>query len=963
VEYQPASQPLDSRDLAGRQLLVVGADYRATDTASTIDRLFETGRYDDIQVNVESGQGGVNITLITKPAWFVGNISIKGRLSNPPDREQIVNATRLTLGVPFRQEDLAQAEDSVHRLLRNNGFFEHRLQVETEDEPDLEQRDVRFVIDLGPRAKYTQPRFTGETLLSDDTLTRATGWKLKFIGWWRRATQNRTRNGVTGVLRRYGKDKRLTAEARITDRQYDPATKRLKATLDVNAGPQVDVRSVEGHVSNRVLKRYVPVFQEQRVYRDLLVDGANNLRNYLQSRGYFDAQVDFRERDEDADHLIVEYVIVRGEHHRLTHIEIQGSRYFSEDDLRERMFLRPSGLIRFRSGRYSGAFLKRDEENITNLYESNGFRDVKVTGVVEDDYRGKQGDVAVRMVVDEGTQWRVSKLSFSGFESLPTQDLKNELSSVEGQPFSEVSVAADRTLILTEYQQAGFPDADFQWDSAPADEPHKVNLTYRVSEGRRQFIRKVILSGIQTTRRGLVERNLHLNPGDPLSLVAMANAQRNLYQLGVFSRIDMAPQNPNGAEEYKYVLYNFTEASRYTIAAGFGAEVARFGGTSSDLTAPSGSTGFSPRVSLDLTRLNFLGLGHSISLRSRVSNLEQLGSVNYLAPRFRNVEGRNITFTLLYDLSRDVRTFSSRREEASVQISQQLSKPSSLLLRFAYRHVNTTDVVIPSLLIPQLLQPVRIGMLSLSYVQDRRDDRSDTHRGLYNIVDAGLASSAFGSSRTFGRVLIRSASYHSLTKNVVLARETTLGIIVPFHVPVGFTSDNVIPLPERFFGGGGITHRGFPENQAGPRDVGVPQGPGGLPSEPTGLPLGGNAVFFNSIELRFPLLGDNIGGVVFHDAGNVYHNLRDISFRVSQHDPADFDYMVHAAGFGIRYRTPLGPVRADLAYSINPPSYNGFPGTVQDLLACGAPGSNTACHSQLNQISHFQFFFSIGQTF
>jgi len=963
VEYQPPSQPLDSRDLSGRQLLVVGADYRAADAASTIDRLFETGRYDDIKVNVETGQGGVNITLITKPAWFVGNISIKGRLSNPPDQEQIVNATRLTLGVPFRQEDLAQAEDSVHRLLRNNGFFEHRLQVETEDEPDLEQRDVRFVIDLGPRAKYTQPRFTGETVLSDDTLTRATGWKLKFIGWWRRVTQNRTRNGVTGVLKRYGKDKRLTAEARITDRQYDPATKRLKATLDVNAGPQVDIRSVEGHVSNRVLKRYVPVFQEQRVYRDLLVDGANNLRNYLQSRGYFDAQVDFRERDDDADHLIIEYVIVQGEHHRLTRIEIQGSRYFSEDDLRERMFLRPRGLIRFRSGRYSGAFLKRDEENITNLYESNGFRDVKVTGVVEDDHRGKEGDVAVRMVVDEGTQWRVSKLSFSGFESLPTQDLKNELSSVEGQPFSEVSVAADRTLILTEYQQAGFPDAEFQWDSAPADEPHKVNLTYRVSEGRRQFIRKVILSGIQTTRRGLVERNLRLNPGDPLSLIAMANAQRNLYQLGVFSRIDMAPQNPNGAEEYKYVLYNFTEASRYTMAAGFGAEVARFGGTSSDLTAPAGSTGFSPRVSLDLTRLNFLGLGHSISLRSRVSNLEQLGSVNYLAPRFRNVEGRNITLTLLYDLSRDVRTFSSRREEASIQISQQLSKPSSLLLRFAYRRVNTTDVVIPSLLIPQLLQPVRIGMLSLSYVQDRRDDRSDTHRGLYNTVDAGLASSAFGSSRTFGRVLIRSASYHPLTKNVVLARETTLGIIIPFHVPAGFTSDNVIPLPERFFGGGGITHRGFPENQAGPRDIGVPQGPGGLPSEPTGLPLGGNAVFFNSIELRFPLLGNNIGGVLFHDAGNVYHNLRDISFRVNQHDPADFDYMVHAAGFGIRYQTPLGPVRADLAYSINPPSYNGFPGTVQDLLACGAPGSNTACHSQLNQISHFQFFFSIGQTF
>ena len=963
VKYEPAAQPLDPRDLASRQLLMAGGDYRASDAAFTIDRLFETGRFGDIQVDVEPAPGGVNVVLITQPAWFVGKISIQGKLSNPPDREQLVNATRLSLGTPFRPEDLATAEDSVHRLLRNNGFYEHQLRVETEDNPDLEQRDVRFVIDLGPRAKYAQPRFTGQTVLSDDTLTRATGWKVKFIGWWRSVTQNRTRNGLTGILKRYQKDKRLTGEARITDRQYDPSTRRLNATLEVNAGPEVDVRSVEGHLSNRVLKRYVPVFQEQRVYRDLLVDGANSLRNYLQSKGYFDAQVDFRERQPDADHLIIEYVIVKGEHHRLTRIEIRGNHYFTEDDLRERMFLRPNGLLRFRSGRYSGAFLKRDEDSIASLYQSNGFRGVKVTGVVEDDDQGKPGDMVVRIVVEEGPQWTVSKLSFTGFNNLPIQDLKTQLSSVHGQPFSEVSVAADRTLILTQYQQAGFPDAQFQWDSTASDEPHEVNLTYRMTEGRRQFIRRVVLSGIETTRHSLVERNLLLQPGDPLSLVELANTQRRLYQLGVFSRIDMAPQNPNGTAEYKNVLYNFTEASRYTMAVGGGAEVARFGGTSSDLSAPAGNTGFSPRLSLDFTRLNFLGLGHSISLRSRLSNLEQLGSVNYLAPRFRNVDGRNITFTALYDLSRDVRTFSSRREEASIQISQRLSKPSSLLLRFAYRRVSTADVVIPSLLIPHLLQPVRIGMLSLTYVQDRRDNPADAHRGVYNSVDLGLASAAFGSSRTFARGLIRSASYYPLTRNVVLARETTVGIIIPFHVPAGFTTDDVIPLPERFFGGGGTTHRGFPENQAGPRDIGVPQGPGGTPSEPTGLPLGGNAVFFNSTELRFPLLGENIGGVLFHDAGNVYRTFRDISFRVNQHDPADFDYMVHAVGFGIRYRTPLGPVRGDLAYSINPPSYNGFPGTVQDLLACGPAGSSTACHSQLNQISHFQFFFSIGQTF
>lgn len=963
VVYDPPIQPLHPEDLAKRQLLKPGASFRAADAAATIDRLFETGRYDDIQITAEPATGGVTVRLLTQPVWFVGNVSVRGKLSNPPDREQLASTTSLNLGTDLRPEDINRAQQNLHRLLRNNGFYGHQVRVETQDQPDIQQRDVRFIVDLGPRARYAPPTIEGETVLSEDTIAKATGWRWRFIGLWRKVTQDKTRKGVSGILKRYGGEQRLTAEARITERRYDPDTERLHTTIEINAGPAVDISSVEDKVSNRVLKRYVPVFEEQRVYRDLLVEGANKLRDYLQSKGYFDAEVDFREREPDEDHLVIEYVIVRGERHKLIRVDIQGNRYFPEEDLRERMFLRTSGLVRFRQGRFSDVFLKRDEETIANLYKSNGFQDVNVTSSVEYDHHGKKGDVAIAIHVDEGPQWSVAKLSLLGFDSLSTEDLRSRLSSIEGQPFSEVNVAADRTLILTEYQESGFPDAQFQWNVSPGAEPNRVNVTYQVIEGRRQFIRQVVLSGLQTTSRRLVDPNLSLRAGDPLSLVQMANAQRKLYQLGVFGRIDMAIQNPTGAAEHKYVLYNFEEASRYSMAFGLGGEVARFGGTSSDLSRPAGATGFSPRVSADLSRLNFLGLGHSISLRGRVSNLEQLGSINYLAPRFRNVEGRNITLTVLYNVTRDVRTFSSHRQEASLQMSQQLSKPSSILVRFAYRRVTTGNVVIPSLLIPQLLQPVRIGMLSLSYIQDRRDDRADAHRGIYNTVDFGLASSAFGSSRSFARGLVRSASYHSLTKTVVLARETALGIIFPFRIPAGFTSTNVIPLPERFFGGGGISHRGFPENQAGPRDIGVPQGPGGMPSEPTGLPLGGNALLFNKTELRFPLLGANIGGVIFHDMGNVYRNPGNISFRVRQRDLTDFDYMIHAVGFGIRYRTPFGPVRADLAYSLNPPSFNGFKGTVQDLLACGAPGSSTACRSELNKISHFQFFFSIGQTF
>ncbi len=260
-----------------------------------------------------------------------------------------------------------------------------------------------------------------------------------------------------------------------------------------------------------------------------------------------------------------------------------------------------------------------------------------------------------------------------------------------------------------------------------------------------------------------------------------------------------------------------------------------------------------------------------------------------------------------------------------------------------------------------------MAFLSGNWVKDRRDNPADAHTGMYNTVDVGLAANVFGSQRDFGKILARNATYHRISKDWVLARQLTFGALLPYRIPNGVASADAVPLPERIFAGGSVSHRGFPENQAGPRDIGTPAGPGGIPSQPTGFPLGGNAVLISNIELRFPLIGENIGGVLFHDAGNVYSSLSNLSFRFHQRNDQDFNYMVHAAGFGIRYKTPVGPVRVDLAYSINPPRFLGFNGTTQQLLACNPnlPPSQLppACQSVPQRISHFQFFFSIGQTF
>jgi outer membrane protein insertion porin family len=958
IQFSPVEQPVAKSDIERAVTLKPNTPLRAVDVRESIERLFATGRYEDIQVDAEPASDGVIVRFITRNSWFVGRVSVDGKVSEPPNYGQMANATRLALGQPFREEDMSQAEAGVRKLLVSDGYYENQLQPRIEYDARTQQAHIHFIVDSGPRARYRAPNIQGNLKMAVNKVIAATKWKRRVIGGWWPVTQTRTRQGVENVRRKYEDQRRLMASVHLKSMDYDPDTRRVSPNLDIDAGPIVDIKAVGAKVSGKKLKQNIPVYEERAVDRDLLTEGQRNLRDEFQAAGYFEAEVEFKEQKLQNDREEIDYLINLGKRHQLVHLEIQGNHYFTTDSIRERMFMTPKSF-QFRRGRYSEALRRSDEKSIIELYNENGFRDVQVTTKVPDNYGGKVGDIAVIVVIDEGPQWFVSKLQVAGVQQPGARGIISTLSSSEGQPFSEFSVAADRDAILAYYFTNGFPNASFEWSSKPGAQPHQVELRFVIAEGSRQFVRDVLVEGLGATRPGLVARNLLLSAGDPLSPIRMADTQRRLYDLGIFATVDMAIQNPDGQAQRKYVVYDMEEAKKYSFDGGLGAEIGVIGGSQTSLVAPGGSTGFSPRVSFDITRLNFLGLGHTISLRTRISTLEKRGIVTYLAPRFRNHDNLDLSFTVLYDDTRDVNTFSAKREEGSVQLSQKLSKPSTILYRFSYRRVGVSNLKIDPNLVPLLSQPVRVGVLSANYIQDRRDDPTDAHKGIYNTVDLGLASNALGSQVNFVRGLARNATYHRIGKKIVLARELTFGDIIPYSYrsqpcPLGTVTCNsatdtldAVPFPERFFSGGGDSHRGFPVNQAGPRDL------------KTGFPIGGTALLFNKTELRFPLIGDNIGGVLFHDAGNVYSTLGKVSFRVQQRNLQDFDYMVHAVGFGIRYRTPIGPVRLDMAYSINPPRFFGCTGNIDQLLKCGTDPTLRTDHS----ISHFQFSFSIGQTF
>ncbi len=959
IQFDPAAQPLDAADLKSLVTLQEHAPLSMDDVRTTIQRLYATGVYGDIQVEAEPADGGVAIKIVTKNAWFVGRVEVQGTISDPPNAGQLVNAARLDLGTPYTEDKLAAATKNASKLLEDNGLYESHVEPRFTYDVVHEQVNITLQVISGPRARFTRPVLVGSDLkLPPEKIISATKWRrwppLQWmLGTWKPVTLTRVRNGVDGVGSAYQKDNRLETKVSLGGMKYDSDSKTAQPTLNITAGPKIEVKTVGAKISTKKVREYAPIYEEHTVDTDLLVEGQRNLKNYLQAEGYFDAEVEFKQQRVRNDQAEIDYLINPGSRHKLVYIGISGNHYFRTEVLRERMYLQAATLLQYRHGRYSQELLRRDEDSIKNLYRSNGFADASVTSRVEDNYRGKPGDLAASIEIHEGPQYFVANLEVEGITQLDKKAVMAQLSSSPGQPFSEYNVAVDHDTILNRYFESGFPDATFEWSYTPAAKPHEVNLKYVIKEGKQQFVRQVLTDGLHVTRPKLVEQSLTLHEGDPLSPIKMTETQRKLYDLGIFSKVDTAVQNPDGDLDRKYVLYQMYEASRYSLTGGVGAEVARIGGCSNCLEAPAGQAGFSPRVELALSRLNMFGLGHTVTFSSRVSTLDRRALTNYSFPRFRGSDKLTLTFTALYDNTRDVRTFTGTRLEGSAQVSQKFSKAITFFYRYSYRRVGVSSLNISPLIAPQFAAPVRVGELSWNMILDRRDDPVDPHKGIYTTINLGLAEKWIGSQRNFLRFLGRNASYHELTKKLVLARETSFGDIYAFKY-IGNPLD-AIPLPERFFSGGGTSQRGFPENQAGPRD----------PS--TGFPLGGKALIFNQTELRFPLLGDNIGGVFFHDMGNVYSSISSHPFRLTQHGLNDFDYLEHAVGFGIRYRTPVGPVRIDLAYSINPPRFFGFKGTQQDLFNAGptpcAPGAPLANQCVVQGISHFQYFFSIGQTF
>jgi outer membrane protein insertion porin family len=970
--------------------------------ADSIRTLYKTGTYSYIAAREDPSAGGVRIDFVVREQLFFNQVIIRG-VDSPPSEASAAAAMSLTLGTPYRKEAV---EDGVTRLteaLHDEGLYQAEVHVETVPHHDTHELDVIVTVKSGPRAKIQTIQLTNGTEYTNEEII-----KLLSVKVGKPITSQRIQRGNERIHNFLVKKGHLSARASVRRGPYDKAANTIPLEVEITEGPRVQLVITGMKLSQGTLKKLVPIYQEGSVDVDLLEEGKRNIRERLERDGYFDASVDYATVTRDAQpkgnwkgtEEIITYKVERGDRHKLAGVEIAGNHYFNTDLLRSRLQIYGKGFAT--RGRFSRRLVENDRDSLLSLYQSNGFLDAKVEAQTLDNYKGVEGQLFVRYVIQEGKQSRVASLSIEGNHAFKEDELLPYVASTPGQPYSDYNVATDRDNILALYYNEGFPEARFTAtatpitpepstaaakDSAggaatdttksatdktpePAVEPgDEMKVVYHIDEGPQTRVRRVLVTGYNHTRVGAIRREILVKPDAPLRQGDVIDSQRRLYNLGIFNRVTIEPQNPTGTDANKDIVVLVEEAKRWTIAYGGGFEVQRLASS----TNPTGSElQAAPRGILEISKLNVRGRGDSVSLKLRGSTIEDRALLTYTAPNTFSDPHYTFQANVYTEKTQDINTFTEERYEASVQLTDQATRFTTIQYRYAFRRVLVTNInnTVPPEDIPLFEQPTLVSQFGVTWARDARDNPADATKGTFNSFDFGIADTAIGSSASFLRMYYQNSTYHPLGRRFSFARAFRFGVLQPYKdtvslaFPAQTTAVQLIPLPERFFAGGGTSLRGFALNQAGPRDL-------------AGFPVGGQAVMEFHQEFRFPMrlpfIGSALGGALFYDGGNVYSRLSRITFRAYPPKPIfnpanptecqfnctnELNYFAHTVGFGLRYSTPVGPIRIDLGFPINRPQF----------VSPICPNDDPLCLDgrngfQATRLPGFQIFFNLGSTF
>ncbi len=906
---------------------------------ASIAALNATGKFKGVQLRVVPDIKGVRVLLVVQPGMYFGMYSFPGALKYF-SYSQLLQVADYPPEGPYTVADVNNASAALVRYFQRYGFFLAKVTPTLQTDRTHGIVNVAFNTTLGKHAKFgkvtiegTNPQETAHlTEVLHSILARMKGSAIREGKTYHWKT---IQNANTYLQSALSKQDHLAATVKLIGANYDPSTNRADVAFHVTPGPLIHVNIQGAHVWSWDKRKLLPVYQQVGVDQEIIQEGRQNLVSYFQKKGYFDTNVGVKVGKEPNGETIV-YTIEKGPRHKVSAVTVAGNHTIDDDQLEPSIAVKKGGFLSH--GSYSEKLVHQSVKNLEAIYQAAGFSSVKVTPQVKTE--GGNIDVAFR--VEEGPRDYVQTLNIVGNDTMPIAQLApNGLKEKPGDPYSQKLVDEDRTELIAKYLQLGYLTATFREKVAIADkDKHQLAVTYQIYEGPRVVATNIVTVGRSHTQQGFIDRTAQLQAQRPLTENEMLSAESRLYEPGIFDWAEVDPRRQITTQNREELIVKVHEAKRNAITYGFGFEVIKRGGSipSGTVTVPgippvglsknfktSEKTFYGPRGSFEYTRKNIFGKAETLTFGGLAGRLDQRGNATYQDPHFRSTNWQwDLSLTGEHDSTNPI--FTSRLGEVTTQLQHALNKDKTqnIFLRYTFNETGLTRLLSSFQdLVPPSDQHVRLSTLAASYIRDTRDNVLDAHKGMYETAEFGVTPSVLSSSVNFTRFYGQAAYYKRLPKvrdNIIWANSLRIGLEDPF-------ANSHVPLAEQFFSGGGSTLRGFPLDGAGPqRQIAICNTPGSCPANLTAancfaptcsittVPVGGNALLILNSEFRIPVpLKQGLGVVAFYDGGNVF---RDVTFK---------GQYTNSVGFGLRYATPVGPVRVDIGHLLNaPPGVGGI---------------------------------------
>ena len=891
------------------------------DVRESLLHLVSLGLFEDVQVEARLAGRGVALVYWLTPLSIVGDITFRGDLGLSESVLHSELADRFGVVQPGR---INEAAEVLLALYHDRGYMKASIvpaAIRTGSQAQI------FNVVAGPRVRIGAINLSGreQIFLAQllNQLDLEVGAIYSSVDLDRRITEY-----VADLRARGHYEATVDYSVVLSD---DRETVDL--LLDVRPGPIV-IMAFEGDLLSPDLQENLkPIQEEGAVDEDLLEDSTQRIMEALREQGYWKASVDYR-RVQTADELTVTFSTDQGSQYLVEHVDIQGNRSVSESDLRLLLKLQPGTL-------FVESVFEDDIATLIEHYRGLGFANVIIRADVLEPEKTLSNltlprslaKVLPRITIVEDVRVLIDEIMFAGSFSTEESDLRASVQSVAGGTYYQPRVLADQDSLLLGYLDRGYREASVEVNIQISEDRSRANVTFVIAEGPQVLVDHVIVIGNRRTNRRLIERELLLKKGQPLGLRDVIESQRRLRALGLFRSVTI-DELIHTDRTTRDVLVTVEEAPATTLGYGGGLEAGRrlrrsaeFGGQAKERFE------FAPRGFFEVGRNNLWGKNRSVDLFMRASvrrdddieavqDNQKLGLNEYRVlgtyrePRPFGLAGDVLVAGVLEQAIRS--SFSFIRRSLNAEISKRSSSGFTLSGHYSISRTKVFDEQIDpedELLVDRLFPGIRLSKFSGIFLHDTRPDPLDPDRGILLGVETEVSDQRIGSQVGFAKTLLQGFMYRQLPgrRRIILALGGRFGIargfprevqkldnegrpMVDLHgQPVTETVNN-LPVSERFFAGGDTTVRGFALDRLGDIET----------IDKDGFPKGGHGLIVLNAEVRIPV-GRGIGAVGFFDAGNVFANAGDVSLGKIR----------GTVGMGIRYQSPIGPIRVDLGMKLD----------------------------------------------